>query len=178
MVLSPAQVQSVTEAFGSVVGGHGGTAQVAAAPIPTSSPRQLVQPFKQSAHLFLAAAAQGMPVPEALRAFAQVDSGHFSASFRRSGPWALCRTGPASSGVAGVHELGIEIVGLSFRCGAARRGVQRSVRAPGLPSGTATTWTCSATSVSPVARGLERDLRDVLGVTLVSRDRALTSKPA
>jgi hypothetical protein len=75
-LMSAGQIQKVLEAFGSVVGGFRQASSPAPAPVPTSPPRMLVEDYGQTVHLFLAAVAQGMA--DALAAFAQVSSGHFS----------------------------------------------------------------------------------------------------
>ena len=76
--LSPPQVQTVMDAFGSVVGGRSDISPAAPSPAPMSPPRPVVQPFQQGVHLFLATVAQGMPALEALRLFAQSGNGQFS----------------------------------------------------------------------------------------------------
>ncbi len=81
--MSAGQIQrKVLVAFGSVVVGFRLASPLAPAPVSTSvPPRLLVEDYGQRVHLFLAAVAQGMDVADALAAFAQVSSGHFSAMF-------------------------------------------------------------------------------------------------
>ncbi len=76
--LSAGQIQKVLKAFGSVVGGSMLATSPAPAPVPSSPPRLLVEDCGQTLHLFLAAVTQCMAVADALAAFAQVSSGHFS----------------------------------------------------------------------------------------------------
>jgi hypothetical protein len=98
-----ARINKVLDALGSVVGGAGPASSPASAQVLTSFAPAAYPELWPACTPFLAAVAQGMPLAEALDAFAHVGCGQFSHDDRRFCPENAVR-GPVADRIRLLHR--------------------------------------------------------------------------